>query len=151
MCARVLVSQLCPLFMIPWTATLQAPLFMEFSRQEHCTGQPFQGSQWMENGQERSVQKRQCLLGLASRRAEPGRGNLVQVIYRQRSEEARQEMRGVRQNRRPSWVPAGVQLSSQGAPWREWGLHQSCLSLSRRGQTSVLLPASHWLRAASQG
>ena len=103
------------------------------------------------NGQERSLQKRQCLLGLASRRAEPGRGNLVQVIYRQRSEEARQEMRGVRQNRRPSWVPAEVQLSSQGAPWREWGLHQTCLSLSRRGQTSVLLPASHWLEAASQG
>ena len=36
---------------------------------------------WMENGQESSLQKRQCLLGLASLKAEPGRGNLVQVTY----------------------------------------------------------------------
>ena len=33
--------------------------------------------EWMENGQERSLQKRQCLLGLASLKAESGRGNRV--------------------------------------------------------------------------
>ena len=29
------------LFAIPWTVALQAPLSMEFSRQEYCSGLPF--------------------------------------------------------------------------------------------------------------
>ena len=29
------------LFVTPWTAACQAPLFMEFSRQEHWSGLPF--------------------------------------------------------------------------------------------------------------
>ena len=33
--------QLCPLFATPWTAAHQAPLSMEFSRQEHWRGLPF--------------------------------------------------------------------------------------------------------------
>ena len=30
-----------PLFATPWTTACQAPLFMEFSRQEHWNGQAF--------------------------------------------------------------------------------------------------------------
>ena len=30
-----------PLFVIPGTVARQAPLFMEFSRQEYCSGLPF--------------------------------------------------------------------------------------------------------------
>ena len=35
---KVLVSQLVSLFSIPWTVVHQAPLFMEFSRQEFWSG-----------------------------------------------------------------------------------------------------------------
>ena len=37
---RVLVTQLC-LFVTPWTIAHQAPLLMEFSRQEYWSGLPF--------------------------------------------------------------------------------------------------------------
>ena len=37
----VLVTQLCWLFLSPWTVTHQAPLSMEFSRQEYWSGLPF--------------------------------------------------------------------------------------------------------------
>ena len=30
----------CPTLCDPWTVTRQAPLFMEFSRQEYCSGLP---------------------------------------------------------------------------------------------------------------
>ena len=36
----MLVTQLCPI-VTPWTVVHQAPLFMEFSRQEYCSGLPF--------------------------------------------------------------------------------------------------------------
>ena len=39
--AFVLVAQSCRLFSIPQTATCQAPLSMEFSRQEYWSGFPF--------------------------------------------------------------------------------------------------------------
>ena len=38
---KVLVTQLCPLFVNTWTVVHQAPLFMEFSRKEFCSGQLF--------------------------------------------------------------------------------------------------------------
>ena len=39
---KVLVAQSCPqLFATPWTVACQAPLSMEFSRQEYWSGLPF--------------------------------------------------------------------------------------------------------------
>ena len=38
---KVLVAQLCLLFVTPWTAAHQAPLSMGLSRQEHGSGQLF--------------------------------------------------------------------------------------------------------------
>ena len=35
------VAQLCPTFATQWTIAPQAPLFMEFSRQEYWSGLPF--------------------------------------------------------------------------------------------------------------
>ena len=35
------------LFETPWTAAHQAPLFMEFSRQEHWSGLPFPASGYL--------------------------------------------------------------------------------------------------------
>ena len=32
---KVLVAQLCQFFVTPWTVAHQAPLFMQFSRQEY--------------------------------------------------------------------------------------------------------------------
>ena len=40
-CVRVLVAQLCPTLCDPWTVAHQAPLSMEFSRQEYWSGLPF--------------------------------------------------------------------------------------------------------------
>ena len=37
----VLVAQSCPTFATPWTVAHQAPLSMEFSRQEYWIGLPF--------------------------------------------------------------------------------------------------------------
>ena len=37
-CAR---AQSCPIFRDPWTVALQAPLSIEFSRQEYWSGLPF--------------------------------------------------------------------------------------------------------------
>ena len=37
----VLATQLCPAFATPWTAAHQAPLSMEFFRQEYWSGVPF--------------------------------------------------------------------------------------------------------------
>ena len=34
----VLATQSCPLFATPWTIANQAPLFIEFSRQEYWSG-----------------------------------------------------------------------------------------------------------------
>ena len=34
------VTQSCPTLCDPWTVAHQAPLFMEFSRQEYCSGLP---------------------------------------------------------------------------------------------------------------
>ena len=39
---KMLVAQMCPA--APWTITHQAPLSMEFSRQEHCSGKTFLSS-----------------------------------------------------------------------------------------------------------
>ena len=36
-----LVAKLCPTLATPWTVARQAPLSMEFSRQEYCSGLPF--------------------------------------------------------------------------------------------------------------
>ena len=41
---RVKVTQLCPTPATPWTVACQAPLSMEFSRQEYWGGLPFTGS-----------------------------------------------------------------------------------------------------------
>ena len=38
---KVLVTQLCPTLCDPGTVAHQAPLSMEFSSQEYCSGQPF--------------------------------------------------------------------------------------------------------------
>ena len=38
---KVLVAQLYPLFVTLWTVARQAPLSMEFSRQEYWSGLPF--------------------------------------------------------------------------------------------------------------
>ena len=38
---RVLVAQSCPTLCVPWTVACQAPLSMEFSRQEYYSGLPF--------------------------------------------------------------------------------------------------------------
>ena len=40
-CVCVLVSQLCPTLCDQWTIACQAPLSMEFSRQEYLSGLPF--------------------------------------------------------------------------------------------------------------
>ena len=40
-CVHVLVAQLCPTLCDPWTVAHQAPLSMEFSRQEYWSGLPF--------------------------------------------------------------------------------------------------------------
>ena len=37
----VLITQLCPTLMTPWTVAHQAPLSMGFSRQEYLSGLPF--------------------------------------------------------------------------------------------------------------
>ena len=37
----VLVAQLCATLWAPWTVAHQAPLYMEFSRQEYWNGLPF--------------------------------------------------------------------------------------------------------------
>ena len=34
------VAKLCPTLVIPWTVARQAPLSIEFSRQEYCSGLP---------------------------------------------------------------------------------------------------------------
>ena len=39
-----LVAKLCLTFATPWTIACQAPLSMEFSRQEHWSGLPFPSS-----------------------------------------------------------------------------------------------------------
>ena len=39
--SKVLVSQSCLLFATPWTVACQAPLSMEFSRQEYWSEYPF--------------------------------------------------------------------------------------------------------------
>ena len=36
-----LVAKLCPTLVTPWTVALQAPLSVEFSRQEYWSGLPF--------------------------------------------------------------------------------------------------------------
>ena len=38
---HVLVTQSCQMFAAPWTPAHQAPLSMEFSRQEYWSGLPF--------------------------------------------------------------------------------------------------------------
>ena len=38
---KMLVSQLCPTLWTPWTVAFQAPLSMDFSRQEYWSGLPF--------------------------------------------------------------------------------------------------------------
>ena len=38
---KVLVTQSFQLFVTPWTVARQAPLSMEFSRQEYWSGEPF--------------------------------------------------------------------------------------------------------------
>jgi len=37
----VVVAQLCPTLWTPWAIAYQAPLYMEFSRQEYWSGLPF--------------------------------------------------------------------------------------------------------------
>ena len=39
-----LVAQSCPALATPWTVACQAPLFIEFSRQEYWSGLPFPSS-----------------------------------------------------------------------------------------------------------
>ena len=38
---RVLVAQSCPTLCVPWTVACQAPLSMEFSRQDYYSRLPF--------------------------------------------------------------------------------------------------------------
>ena len=37
----MVVAKSCPTLVTPWTVARQAPLSMEFSRQEYCSGLPF--------------------------------------------------------------------------------------------------------------
>ena len=41
MCVHALLFNCVQFFATPWTVALQAPLFMEFSRQEYWSGLPF--------------------------------------------------------------------------------------------------------------
>ena len=41
MCDKASVAQSCPTLCDPWTVAHQAPLFLEFSRQEYWSGFPF--------------------------------------------------------------------------------------------------------------
>ena len=41
------VSQSCPLLATPWPAAYQAPLSMEFSRQEYWSGLPFPSREYL--------------------------------------------------------------------------------------------------------
>ena len=43
--AKALVAQSCRLIAPPWTVARQAPLSLEFSRQEYCSGLPFPSSE----------------------------------------------------------------------------------------------------------
>ena len=43
--AKALVAQSCRLIATPWTVARQAPLSLEFSRQEYCSGLPFPSSE----------------------------------------------------------------------------------------------------------
>ena len=54
-----LVTKLCPTLVTPWTVALQAPLSMEFSRQEGWSGLPFPPP-----GDLRTQGMNQCLLHL---------------------------------------------------------------------------------------
>ena len=47
--AHALPAQLCPTLCDPWTVANQAPLPMEFSRQEYWSGLPFPTSQMVKN------------------------------------------------------------------------------------------------------
>ena len=52
---KVLLAQSCPTLMTPWTVAFQAPLSMEFSRQEYRSGLPFPSpgdlsNPWIEPG-----------------------------------------------------------------------------------------------------
>ena len=40
-CLSVLIAQSCQLFATPWTVARQAPLSVEFSRQDYWSGLPF--------------------------------------------------------------------------------------------------------------
>ena len=42
-----LVAKSCPPLVTPWTVARQAPLFMEFSRQEYWSGLPFPSPSFM--------------------------------------------------------------------------------------------------------
>ena len=45
MCVCVCTLSLVQLFVTPWTVACQAPLSMEFSRQEYWSGLPFSSSE----------------------------------------------------------------------------------------------------------
>ena len=52
---KVLLAQSCPTLVTPWTVAFQAPLSMEFSRQEYRSGLPFPSpgdlsNPWIEPG-----------------------------------------------------------------------------------------------------
>ena len=46
------VTQLCPTPRDPWTAAYQAPLSMEFSRQEYWSGLPLPSPRTLKSGME---------------------------------------------------------------------------------------------------
>ena len=46
---KLLVAQSCPILCNPWTVACQAPLSMEFSRQEYWNGQPFTSPGYLPN------------------------------------------------------------------------------------------------------
>ena len=48
-CVRAKSLQLCRPFVSPWTVARQAPLSMEFSRQEYWSGLPFPTSEDLPN------------------------------------------------------------------------------------------------------
>ena len=53
---KVKVTQSCLTPATPWTVACQAPLFVEFSRQEHWSGLPFTGS-WNQDLEELSASR----------------------------------------------------------------------------------------------
>ena len=59
---KVLVTQSCPTLVTPWTVAHQAPLSMEFSRQEYWSGLPFPSPEALKAQPNLTLEKKLSLL-----------------------------------------------------------------------------------------